>query len=96
MRWMITSPSFKGDHILGAILFEDTMDRDIGERSSVSYLWDIKRVVPFLKVDKGLAPEEDGVQVMKPIQRHSPGAELALSQAEKKLRMNFSSESSHA
>jgi fructose-bisphosphate aldolase, class I len=64
---IITSPSFKGDQILGAILFEDTMDRDIDERSSVSYLWDIKRVVSFLKVDKGLASEHDGVQVMKPI-----------------------------
>src|SRR5580692_1589819 len=64
---IITSPSFKGDQILGAILFEDTMDRYIDKRSSVSYLWDIKRVVPFLKVDKGLASEHDGVQVMKPI-----------------------------
>ena len=52
---IITSPSFSGDHILGAILFEDTMDRDIDGRNSVSYLWDVKRVVPFLKVDKGLA-----------------------------------------
>ena len=64
---IITSPSFKGDQILGAILFEDTMDRDIDERSSVSYLWDMKRVVAFLKVDNGLANEHDGVQVMKPI-----------------------------
>jgi fructose-bisphosphate aldolase class I len=64
---IMTSPSFKGDQILGAILFEDTMDRDIGERNSVSYLWDRKRVVSFLKVDKGLASEHDGVQVMKPI-----------------------------
>jgi fructose-bisphosphate aldolase, class I len=64
---IITSPSFKGDQILGAILFEDTMNRDIDERSSVSYLWDIKRVVSFLKVDKGLASQHDGVQVMKPI-----------------------------
>ena len=64
---IITSPSFNGDRILGAILFEDTMDRDIEGRKSVSYLWDIKRVVPFLKVDKGLASEHDGVQVMNPI-----------------------------
>jgi fructose-bisphosphate aldolase, class I len=64
---IITSPSFSGDHVLGAILFEDTMDREIAGRSSVSYLWDIKRVVPFLKVDKGLAAEHDGVQVMNPI-----------------------------
>jgi fructose-bisphosphate aldolase class I len=64
---IITSPSFKGDQILGAILFEDTMDRDIAGRSSVSYLWDTKRVVPFLKVDRGLASDHDGVQVMNPI-----------------------------
>ena len=64
---IITSPSFSGDHILGAILFEDTMDRDIDGRNSVSFLWDVKGVVPFLKVDKGLASERDGVQVMNPI-----------------------------
>ncbi len=64
---IIQSPSFNGDHILGAILFEDTMDREIDGRDSVSYLWDVKRVVPFLKVDKGLAGEQDGVQVMNPI-----------------------------
>jgi fructose-bisphosphate aldolase, class I len=64
---IITSPSFSGDQILGAILFEDTMDRDIEGRGSASYLWDVKRVVPFLKVDKGLAAEHDGVQVMNPI-----------------------------
>ncbi|HEY6624691.1 MAG TPA: fructose bisphosphate aldolase [Acidimicrobiales bacterium] len=64
---IITSPSFSGDHILGSILFEDTMDRDIDGRNSVSFLWDVKGVVPFLKVDKGLASERDGVQVMNPI-----------------------------
>ena len=64
---IIQSPSFDGDHILGAILFEDTMDREIDGRDSVSYLWDVKRVVPFLKVDKGLSDEEDGVEVMNPI-----------------------------
>lgn len=64
---IIQSPSFDGDRILGAILFEDTMNREIAGRNSVSYLWDVKRVVPFLKVDKGLAGEQDGVQVMKPI-----------------------------
>ena len=64
---IIESPSFDGDHILGAILFEDTMDREIDGRDSVSYLWDVKRVVPFLKVDKGLSGEQDGVQVMNPI-----------------------------
>jgi fructose-bisphosphate aldolase, class I len=64
---IITSPSFDGDRILGAILFENTMDRQIEGRDSADYLWTVKRVVPFLKVDKGLAGEVDGVQVMKPI-----------------------------
>jgi fructose-bisphosphate aldolase, class I len=69
---IIQSPSFDGDKIIGAILFEDTMDREIDGRASVAYLRDVKRVVPFLKVDKGLADEEDGVQVMKPIPRLAP------------------------
>ena len=64
---IITSKSFGGDRIIGAILFENTMDREIDGRSSVDYLWDEKRVVPFLKVDKGLEDEANGVQVMKPI-----------------------------
>jgi fructose-bisphosphate aldolase class I len=64
---IITSPSFTGDRVLGAILFENTMDRQIEGRDSAEYLWAVKRVVPFLKVDKGLAGEADGVQVMKPI-----------------------------
>jgi fructose-bisphosphate aldolase class I len=64
---IITSPSFDGDRILGAILFEDTMDRKIEGRDSPRYLWDVKRVVPFLKVDKGLATEADGAQIMKPM-----------------------------
>jgi fructose-bisphosphate aldolase class I len=64
---IITSPSFSGDRILGAILFEDTMDRQIDGRDSAEYLWTVKQVVPFLKVDKGVADEVDGVQVMKPI-----------------------------
>jgi fructose-bisphosphate aldolase class I len=64
---IIRSSSFNGDRILGAILFEGTMDRTIEGLDSTRYLWDVKRVVPFLKVDKGLAAEEDGVQVMKPI-----------------------------
>ena len=64
---IITSPSFNGDRILGAILFENTMDREIGGKPSARYLWEEKRVVPFLKVDKGLAPEADGVQLMKPM-----------------------------
>jgi fructose-bisphosphate aldolase class I len=64
---IITSPSFTGERILGAILFEGTMDRQIEGRDSPDYLWSVKRVVPFLKVDKGLAEEADGVQVMKPM-----------------------------
>src|SRR4026208_609882 len=64
---MITSPSFTGERIIGAILFENTMDRDIEGQPTADYLWNVKRVVPFLKVDKGLATEKDGVQLMKPI-----------------------------
>jgi fructose-bisphosphate aldolase class I len=64
---IITSPSFTGERIIGAILFEDTMDREIAGRPTADYLWDIKRVVPFLKVDKGLQAETDGVQIMKPM-----------------------------
>ncbi|MCV7152848.1 fructose bisphosphate aldolase [Mycolicibacterium pyrenivorans] len=64
---IITSPSFDGDRVLGAILFEDTMDREIDGRPTSDYLWNVKQVVPFLKVDKGLADEQDGAQVMKPI-----------------------------
>lgn len=63
---IVTSPSFGGDRILGAILFEMTMDRDIAGQPSASYLWNQKRVVPFLKVDKGLETEADGTQIMKP------------------------------
>ncbi len=64
---IITSPSFSGDRILGAILFENTMDREIEGKASAEYLWEVKNVVPFLKVDKGLAAEHDGVQLMKPM-----------------------------
>jgi fructose-bisphosphate aldolase, class I len=64
---IITSPAFDGDRIIGAILFENTMDREIEGRGSAEYLWSVKRVVPFLKVDKGLASEADGVQLMKPM-----------------------------
>jgi fructose-bisphosphate aldolase class I len=64
---MITSPVFNGDRVLGAILFEGTMDREIQGRGSADYLWSAKHVVPFLKVDKGLLDEADGVQLMKPI-----------------------------
>jgi len=64
---VITSPSFTGERIIGAILFEDTMDRDIEGQPTADYLWNVKRVVPFLKVDKGLEAERDGVQRMKPM-----------------------------
>src|SRR3954465_7886610 len=64
---IITSPSFDGDRILAAILFEMTMDREIEGMPSSRYLWERKNVVPFLKVDKGLADEPDDVQVMKPM-----------------------------
>jgi len=69
---IITSPSFRGDRILGAILFEDTMDREIERRASADYLWSVKGVVPFLKVDKGLADQADGVQLMKPMPALEP------------------------
>lgn len=64
---IVTSPVFNGDRILGAILFENTLDRDIGGMNSARYLWEEKNVAPFLKVDKGLAPVDDGVQEMNPI-----------------------------
>ena len=64
---IMTSPSFGGDRILGAILFENTMDREIEGRPSARYLWEEKSVVPFLKVDKGLAEDAGGVQLMKPM-----------------------------
>ena len=64
---IITSPAFDGSRILGAILFENTLDREIDGKETARYLWEKKNVAPFLKVDKGLADESDGVQVMKPI-----------------------------
>jgi fructose-bisphosphate aldolase class I len=64
---IMTSPVFSGERIMGAILFENTMDREVEGKSTANYLWDVKRVVPFLKVDKGLADEDNGVQVMKPM-----------------------------
>jgi fructose-bisphosphate aldolase, class I len=64
---MITSPSFNGDRIIAAILFENTMDKSIDSQPTADYLWNTKRVVPFLKVDQGLADDEDGIQLMKPI-----------------------------
>jgi len=74
---IITSPAFGGDRVMGAILFEDTMDRTIEDRPTADFLWNVKRVVPFLKVDKGLADEADGAQVMKPI----PGLDDLLARA---------------
>lgn len=64
---LIRSPVFTGERILGAILFEQTMDRDIDGKGTAEYLWQDKGIVPFLKVDKGLAEERDGAQVMKPM-----------------------------
>jgi fructose-bisphosphate aldolase class I len=77
---IIASPSFTGDRVLAAILFEMTMDRQIEGRDTADYLWNVKRVVPFLKVDKGLADEVDGAQVMKPI----PGLDALLARANDK------------
>jgi len=77
---IITSPAFTGERILGAILFEGTMDRDIAGQPSADYLWNVKRVVPFLKVDKGLAAEQRGVQLMKPM----PGLAALLERARAK------------
>jgi len=74
---IMTSPAFTGDRVLGAILFEDTMDRTVEGKDSADYLWSVKQVVPFLKVDKGLDDEVDGVQVMKPI----PGLDDLLERA---------------
>src|SRR5436309_9094597 len=64
---IITSPAFTGERIIGAILFENTMDRDVEGQPTADYLWNVKRIVPFLKVDKGLAAESQGVQLMKPM-----------------------------
>ncbi len=77
---IITSPAFTGDRIVAAILFEQTMDRQIDSRDTGDYLWAVKNVVPVLKVDKGLADEVDGAQVMKPI----PGLDELLSRAVEK------------
>jgi fructose-bisphosphate aldolase class I len=77
---IITSPAFNGDRILGAILFEGTMDREIEGKGTAQFLWSEKRVVPFLKIDKGLAAESDGVQLMKPM----PGLDALLDRARAK------------
>jgi len=77
---VIMSPSFTDKRILAAILFEGTMDRDIGGKPTADYLWDVKHIVPFLKVDQGLAAEADGVQLMKPM----PGLAALLAKAKAK------------
>ena len=77
---IITSPSFNGSRVLAAILFENTMDRAIEGRPTAEYLWDVKNVVPILKVDKGLQDEADGVQLMKPM----PGLDALLARAKAK------------
>ncbi|MCB1313103.1 MAG: fructose bisphosphate aldolase [Sedimentitalea sp.] len=64
---IVNSPAFTGDKVIGAILFEQTMDREIGGMPAARYLWEKRRVVPFLKIDKGLAEPEDGVRLMKPM-----------------------------
>jgi fructose-bisphosphate aldolase, class I len=74
---IMTSPAFTGERIIGAILFEQTMDRTVEGLDTPTYLWQVKHVVPFLKVDKGLADEVDGAQVMKPI----PGLDELLARA---------------
>jgi fructose-bisphosphate aldolase, class I len=74
---IMTSPAFDGDRVMGAILFEKTMDRQVEGRGTADYLWSVKRVVPFLKVDKGLADETAGVQLMKPM----PGLDDLLARA---------------
>jgi fructose-bisphosphate aldolase class I len=77
---IVTSPAFTGKRLIGAILFENTMDRDIAGKPTPTYLWEVKGVVPFLKVDKGLAEEKDGVQIMKPM----PGLDALLARAKAK------------
>ena len=77
---IMTSPAFNGDRTLAAILFENTMDRDVEGQPTADYLWNVKNVVPILKVDKGLADEHDGVQVMKP----NPGLGALLEKARAK------------
>ena len=77
---IITSAAFRGDRVLAAILFENTMDRQVEGRPTAEYLWEVKQVVPILKVDKGLQDEADGVQLMKPM----PGLDALLARAKAK------------
>jgi fructose-bisphosphate aldolase class I len=74
---IMTDPAFKGDRVIAAILFEDTMDRTVNGKGTAEYLWEDKRVVPIIKVDKGLAEEVDGAQLMKPM----PDLDALLSKA---------------
>lgn len=76
---IVTSPAFNGDRVVAAILFEQTMDREIEGKPSAAFLWEDKNVVPFLKIDKGLEAEADGVRMMKPI----PGLDATLERAAK-------------
>jgi fructose-bisphosphate aldolase class I len=75
---IMLSPGFDGDRVLGAILFEGTMDRQVEGQASADFLWGVKGIVPFVKVDKGLAPEADGVQLMKPMTDLEPLLERAV------------------
>ncbi|WP_058836663.1 fructose bisphosphate aldolase [Luteimonas abyssi] len=77
---IVTSPAFTGERILGAILFERTLDDQFADQDAATYLWETKQVVPFLKIDKGLADEADGVQLLKPI----PGLADLLARAKAK------------
>ena len=77
---IVTSPAFSGNRIMGAILFENTMDREVEGQGTADYLWNVKHVIPFLKVDKGLADENNGVQIMKPM----PGLDELLQKAKQK------------
>jgi len=77
---IMTSPGFNGDRVLAAILFEGTMDREVEGKPTADYLWGAKRIVPFLKIDKGLAEAHDGVQLMKPM----PGLDALLQRANAK------------
>jgi fructose-bisphosphate aldolase class I len=74
---MMTSPAFNGDRILGVILFEQTMDREVEGLGSAEYLWNVKRIVPFVKVDQGLVADANGVQLMKPM----PGLDALVERA---------------
>ncbi len=77
---IMTTPSFTGEKILGVILFEDTIDRTVAGLPTAQYVWEEKNIIPFLKVDKGLADQENGVQLMKDI----PNLDATLKKAKEK------------